>query len=180
LDASRDADRKMLVEMPKEKLVALHLVQMRNLWAVDGLYFLGIEEKFGTQSATSIDARVWEVMGKLEARSLRETLGVSGKTIPELMKALSLSSWSLDLEHKAIEVEEKHAVFRNKKCRVQLTRLEKGLPEFPCKQVRLGYLRSFVRELNPEMEVRCVMCPPDDHPDDVWCEWEFCDRPGGD
>jgi len=180
LDASRDADRRMLAKLPKEKLVDLLLLQMRNLWAVDGLYFLGIEEKFGTESATSIDARVWDVMGKLEARRLRERLGVSGKDIPGLMRALSLTSWSLDLENKAIHIDGKHAIFRNKKCRVQLTRREKGLPEFPCKQVRLGYLRSFVRELNPKMDVRCVMCPPDDHPDDVWCEWEFYDRPGGD
>ena len=41
------------------------------MWAVDGLYYLGIEELFGTKSATEIDRKVWEVMGKIEARKIK-------------------------------------------------------------------------------------------------------------
>ncbi len=52
-------------------------MQLRNLWAVDGLYFLGIEELYGTEVATEIDANVWEVMGKIEARKLKEFLGIT-------------------------------------------------------------------------------------------------------
>lgn len=58
MDAGRKLDRKKLIDMPKENLVDLLFMQIRNLWAVDGLYFLGIEEKFGTESATEIDREV--------------------------------------------------------------------------------------------------------------------------
>ena len=178
MNADREADRKKLMDMPKDELVKLLFLQMRNLWAVDGLYFLGIEEKFDTENATVIDANVWKVMGKIEARRLRNELGLVDNDIPAVIDALRLSSWSLDLEHKDIEVEKDRAVLRNPRCRVQLTRRGAGLSEFPCKRVRWGYLEGFAKELNPDVEVRCNLCPPDDHTEELWCEREFRIRDG--
>jgi len=173
MEPDREEDRKMLMRIPKEQLIELFLLQMRNLWAVDGLYFLGIEEKFGTENATDIDRKVWEVMGKLEARKLKETIKIENNDIPTIMNALKHTSWSLDLENKEIIVEDERGVFRNTNCRVQNTRLKKGLSEFSCKQVRWGYLKSFAKEFNPDIEVKCNVCPPDEHPENLWCEWEF-------
>jgi hypothetical protein len=169
----RESDVKMLEDMDKDRLVELLLTQMRNLFTVDGLYFLGIEERSGTESATSIDANVWKVMGKLEARRLRKVLEIKDNDIQAFMEALRYTSWSLDLEDKEIEVTNEKGIFRTLKCRVQRTRVEKGLGEFSCKGVRGGYLEAFAREFNPEIEVSCSVCPPDEHTDDLWCEWVF-------
>jgi hypothetical protein len=49
----------------------------------------------------------------------------------------------------------------------------KGLDEFGCKPVRFGFLKAFAKEFNPDIVVNCNVCPPDEHPDDLWCEWEF-------
>ena len=173
MHAGRKADTKMLVEIPREKIIELLFMQMRNLWAVDGLYYLGIEEKYGTEGATEIDRKVWEVMGKIEARRLKEILGIKESDIPTVMNTLKLTSWSLDLENKEIEIDEKKGIFRNVSCRVQKTRIKKGLVEFPCKSVRWGYLQSFAKEFNENIEVECNVCPPDEHKEDLWCEWEF-------
>jgi len=173
MHAGREADIKMLVEIPKEKLIELLLMQMRNLWAVDGLYYLGIEEKYGTEGATEIDRKVWEVMGKIEARRLKEILKIKENDILTVMNTLKLTSWSLDLEDKEIEVDEEKGIFRNVSCRVQKTRIKKGLVEFPCKSVRWGYLTSFAKEFNKDIVVECNVCPPDEHKEDLWCEWEF-------
>lgn len=173
MHAGRDADRKLLTQMSNEKLVELLFMQMRNLWAVDGLYYLGIEERYGTEGATEIDRKVWEVMGKIEARRLKEILGIKESDIPTIMEVLRLTSWSLDLEDKEIKVEEDKGVFKNINCRVQKTRIKKGLEEFPCKNVRWGYLKSFAKEFNKNVVVECKVCPPDKHKDDLWCEWEF-------
>jgi len=148
-------------------------MHIRNLWTVDGLYFLGIEEKYDTISATEIDRKVWESMGKIEARRIKDFFEITGSDIPSFMKALSYSSWALDLEDKEIIVEEKRAVIRNIKCRVQITRIKKQLGEFGCKPVRYGFLKAFAKEFNPDISVNCIVCPPDKHPDDLWCEWEF-------
>ena len=171
--SGREPDRKMLMGMEKEKLVDLLFMQMRNLWAVDGLYFLGIEDEFGTESATRIDRKVWEVVGKIEARRLKEVLGLKAHDVPAVIEVLRASSWSLDLEGKEIILGKDRALLRNKDCRVQNTRKNKGLDEFPCKHVRWGYLKSFAKEINEKMVVECNVCPPDEHRDDLWCEWEF-------
>lgn len=173
IEISREKDKKLIQEIPRELLPDFVFMHLRNMWAVDGFYYLFIEEKFGTETATEIDRKVWEVMGKIEARRIKKLFNIKGKDIPSLMKALSYSGWALDLEDKEIVVEKNRGIIRNTKCRVQNTRLSKGLSEFGCKPVRFGFLKSFAKEFNPEIVVKCNVCPPDKHPDDLWCEWEF-------
>ena len=167
---SRDDDRKIIEKIPKNKLADYVFMHLRNMWAVDGLYYLGIEEAFDTEAATEIDRKVWEVMGRIEARRLRTLFDITENDIPSVLKALRLSGWSLDLEDKEIIVEKDRAIVRNVKCRVQNT---KGLVEFGCKPVRWGFLKSFAKEFNPNIEVKCNVCPPDKHSKNLWCEWEF-------
>jgi hypothetical protein len=93
--------------------------------------------------------------------------------IASMIKALRYSSWALDLEDKEIEIKKEKAIVRNVRCRVQNTRIKKGLSEFGCKPVRFGFLKAFAKEFNPDIVVNCNVCPPDEHPDNLWCEWEF-------
>jgi hypothetical protein len=167
-------DRKMLETMPNSKLLDFFFLQVRNLWRVDGLYFLGIEKKFGIEAAAEIDASVWEAMAAIEARSLRKLIQTSeNPNIPQIIDLLRMSSWALDQPFKTIEISDKKAVLWVKKCRTQETRLNKGLTEFPCKNVRHGYLKNFAKTFNPKVKVNCSVCPPDKHPKDSWCKWEF-------
>ncbi|MCK5559558.1 MAG: hypothetical protein KAJ51_03150 [Thermoplasmata archaeon] len=169
--SSKKAHREYLMSMSKEQLVELMFTHLRNMWSVDGLYYIGIEEKFGTQAATEIDANVWAVMGKLEARRLREVLGIEPNDIESVAQYMKATGWHLDLEDVELEIEDNKIIERNIDCRVQTTRIKKGLGEFPCKPVRFGYLKSFFKKLNPNIEVKCNKCPPDVHSDGLWCEW---------
>ncbi|MFP3985029.1 MAG: DUF6125 family protein [Candidatus Bathyarchaeia archaeon] len=166
-------DLEILSSMPRDRLLELFFLQIKNLWRVDGLYFLGIEEKFGTEAATKIDADCWKILGKLEARELKETLDVKETDVAALMRALRSTSWALYQTGKESEASAEKGVFRVTHCRTQETRTEKGLGEFPCREVRFGYLQSFAKEFNPNIEVVCRRCPPDPRPEAVWCEWEF-------
>jgi len=163
----------MLEGMPKVKLLDLFFYHIRNLWRVDGLYFLGVEERFGTEAATAIDTNCWALMGKLEARELKTLLDVKEGDVPSLMYALRNTSWSLDQRDKEIEVTKARGVYRVTRCRTQETRIRKGLPIFPCRYVRFTYLKSFTEEFNPDIEVNCRVCPPGERPMNVWCEWGF-------
>ncbi|MEM0008143.1 MAG: DUF6125 family protein [Candidatus Bathyarchaeia archaeon] len=167
-------DREMLAKIPMEKLLDYFFLQIRNLWRVDGLYFLRIEKGFGTEAATEIDADVWEAMAAIEAKSLQRMFGVGeNPDIPTIMRLLRLTSWALDQPFKTVEVSAERAVLSINRCRTQEARLSKSLGEFPCKRVRFGYLRNFAKTLNPKVEVNCLVCPPDKHPQDLWCSWEF-------
>jgi len=165
--------RLSLSKLSKKSLLDLFHFQIKNIWRVDGLYFLGIEKEFGTQAASTIDEECWRAMGTLEARQLKEILHTKEWSISKIMEALELTSWALDQRDKKVQVQKDHAFFRVVNCSTQLTRIRKGLTEFPCKPVREGYLRAFVHELNPSVTVTCNICPPGAHPEDAWCEWRF-------
>lgn len=173
---SQAIDRVFLSRLPKKKLLDLMYFQIRNIWRVDGLYFLGIEKEFGTQAASKIDEECWRIMGTLEARQLKDILEVKEWSVPWIIRALRLTSWAMDQQHKKVVAQKDRALFRVVSCGTQLTRLKKGLTEFPCRPVREGYLKAFVKELNPNVEVTCKVCPPGPHSNETWCEWEFTRR----
>lgn len=173
MSVSQAEDRKMLKEMPINKLLDLFFLHIRNLWRVDGLYFLGIEDKFGTEAATEIDADCWNYMGRVEARDLKGLLGVEEVDPASFIKLLRNTSWSLYQREVETKVTERGAIYQVNVCRTQLTRMRRGLGVFPCKKVRFGYLKSFAQELNPNTEVICEVCPPDERPEGLWCRWRF-------
>jgi len=34
-------------------------------------------------------------------------------------------------------------------------------------------IAKVAREINPRFKARCLKCPPDPHPKEYWCSWEF-------
>ena len=168
-----EKDLQVLYNMTKKQLLELFFLHIKNLWRVDGLYFLGIEEKFGTEEATRIDANCWKTMGKIEARELKKALDLKENDIPALIQAIHNTSWALYQTGKKSEVTAERGLFQVTRCRTQETRLRKGLEEFPCKKVRFSYLESFAKEFNPKIQVICKQCPPDPHHNSSWCQWEF-------
>jgi hypothetical protein len=168
-----EEDYEMLNNLPKETLLNLFHMHIRNTFRVDGLYFLGIEEKSGSEAATQIDTNCWKLLGKLEARELKNLLKIEKNDILALMYALRNTSWSLYQEEKQVETSPNRGVYRVVKCRVQEARIAKKVGVFPCKNVRFSYLKAFAKELNPNIEVSCRTAPPDQRREGFWCEWDF-------
>ena len=164
-----------LKKLDKDSLIKLLLLQVRNVWRVDGLYFLGIEKRFGVEAATEIDREAWRTLAKIEAKDLIKTFGVEKiDTIYDFMELLKRTGWALYQNEVKIEyLNDKEAVFKVTKCKIQETRLKKGLDIFPCKPVRLGYLEEFVRTINENIGVNVIRCPPDDKEPEYWCGWRF-------
>lgn len=172
MNTSRNDDIMMLSSLNEWELVDLLLFNIKNLWRVDGLYFLGIEEKFGMEAATSIDVNCWQYLAEIEAKYLKKMFSLESN-LEGLAKALRYTSWALDHPSKEIEIKDEVLVFRITDCHTQKTRKEKGLPQFFCKSVRFNYLKIFVENFSPNIDVCCKICPPDIHPDNIWCEWHF-------
>ncbi|MEN6545325.1 MAG: DUF6125 family protein, partial [Armatimonadia bacterium] len=62
----------------------------RSYLAVDGLWFVMCEQRSGFEAALELDAEVWKVMSKLQARKAREVLGLPGNSLEELARGLGL------------------------------------------------------------------------------------------
>ena len=74
----------------------------RSFFAVDGLWFMMIEEATSFDKALEIDKKVWRVMPKIQCKKLREIYDLQGNTLRDLAKAvtikLSLEGYKADIE----------------------------------------------------------------------------------
>jgi len=174
-DSFSESDRELFDPMAREKLYDFLFMQIKNLWRVDGLYFLGVEKRHGTAEATEVDTECWQYMGRVEAQELKKFMGVEAPCSPqEMLRLLRHTSWSLSHLVKSWQIHpDGSASFCVEHCRIQNIRLDKGLEPHPCRQVREPYLKAFVRELNPAVELVCLSCPPKRTRPEVWCAWMF-------
>lgn len=62
----------------------------RSYFAVDGLWFVKTEQKYGFEDAMILDEMIWDVMPKIQARKARELLGIEGHTLGDLLMAFQL------------------------------------------------------------------------------------------
>lgn len=167
------ADREMFDRLSREELYEYIFMQIKNIWRVDGLYFLGIEKRHDMEEATDVDAECWRYMGKVEAREIKMFLGMESPDPAGVLWALRHTSWAVSHDLKSFGEADGRAEFSVDTCRTQMIRLDKGLEAHPCRRVREGYLAAFVKEMNPAVKLSCVSCPPERTTDEVWCRWAF-------
>jgi hypothetical protein len=163
-----------LRSLDKEELVRIVMDDAKNWLAHDGLWFQAVEGAHGMDAAIAADRAAWERFTVLEAKRIMERLGMEpGGGIPALLECLEHRLYARLNTQEATEVSGTRAVFVMRDCRVQSARKRKGLPDFPCKSVGIVEYGEFAKTVDPRIRTRCVACPPDDHPDDLWCAWEF-------
>lgn len=74
--------------MFEQSLLAEYL--RRSYFALDGLWFVKVEERLDFAQALELDAAVWQVLAKIQARKTRELLGLTGNKLSDLLSALQL------------------------------------------------------------------------------------------
>jgi hypothetical protein len=163
-----------LRSLEKEELVRIVMDDAKNWLAHDGLWFQAVEGAHGMDAAIAADAAAWERFTEVEAKRILERLGLApGGGIAALVECLQHRMYArLNTQEVALATDTR-AVFVMRDCRVQAARRRKGLPDFPCKSVGLVEYAGFAHAVDPRIRTRCVACPPDAHPDDAWCTWEF-------
>jgi hypothetical protein len=146
----------------------------KNWLAHDGLWFQAVEQAHGIEAAIRADTEAWRRFTVVEAKRIMERHGIgAGGGIPALVRALSLRLYAFINVQDTIEQTDRRVVFRMRDCRVQSARRRKGLADFPCKPVGLVEYDWFARTIDPRIKTRCRHCPPDPHPEESWCAWEF-------
>jgi hypothetical protein len=158
----------------KEELYSLMEDFAKRWLAHDGLWFQAVEKGRGMDEAIEADKAAWEKFTVLEAKRIMKFLGVEpGGGIPALKKALQLRLYAFINKQEIIDVDENTIIFRMNDCRVQSARKRKQMPDFPCKQVGIVEYSGFARTIDPRFVTKCMCCPPDDHPEEYYCAWEF-------
>lgn len=160
--------------MGRDDLIGLIEDAARNWLAHDGLWFQAVEQAHGLDAAIRADTEAWRRFTVIEAKRVMERHDIAeGGGIPALVRALSFRLYAFINTQDCVEQTGNRVVFRMRDCRVQSARKRKGLADFPCKSVGLVEYEWFAKTIDPRIRTRCICCPPDQHPEDYWCAWEF-------
>ena len=163
-----------LSQLSKEELIEMIRMFGDNALTIDGLWFTGVEDKFSLDTAVEIDTLTWEKYGAIEARRIKERMNIKEEGLDGLTRALNFQIWLLakGFDYK-IERDGDILVITVTDCRPQKVRIKNGRGEFPCKPVGVALFREFAKVFGENIKMSCLVCPPDKHPEDVWCSWAF-------
>jgi len=165
---------KEVKDLSKEELLELLADASKNWLSHDGLWFRAVEAKYGIEDAMELDRKAWEKFTVIEAKRIMKRLNIEpGGGIPALVQALKFRLYAHINVQEIKEMSDTHCVFHMNRCRVQEARKRQGLPDFPCKSVGIVEYSGFAKTIDPRIKTTCLVCPPDAHPPDVWCAWEF-------
>jgi hypothetical protein len=158
-------------QIPAEKLVELC---SRSAYTLDGLWFTLVEQKFGTDTALEIDTEVWRRLCLTQAKRILKYFSIKeSSSIRNLIKVIELDPLLVVYKPETMELTDKQAILRCTDCPPQKARIRDGRGEFPCKPVGIALFTSYAKVVDPNIKLTCLTCPPDAHPPQFWCEWQF-------
>ncbi len=164
----------MFEELTREQLMRIIDMYAKAWQAMDGAYFLALEQKYGLDTAIEIDKMAWKIFSPIEAARIMKEFNIpEGGGLKALEQALKYRVYATLNTQSTRWVDENTLIFTMESCRVQVARERKGLPDFPCKQVGLIEYEEFARTIDPRIKTECLFCPPDTHPKNAYCSWKF-------
>lgn len=168
-------NQRLLAKLENPEGCRILLEDLAKRWlAHDGLWFQAVEKEYGMDAAIKMDAAAWEKFTALEAERIKKLFNLPDNGgIPVLKEALGLRLYAFLNEQEIIDVDANKIIFRMNDCRVQSARKRKNLPDFPCKSVGLVEYAGFAKAIDARIKTRCIACPPDEHPEEYYCAWEF-------
>jgi hypothetical protein len=170
----RESNVLKIDELSKEQLIGLLQDTAKNWLAHDGFWFLAAEQKFDLETAIELDKEAWRGFAVVEAKRILKRLNMApGGGIAALVKAFDYRMYAFINTYESKIITPNRCIFKMKSCHVQDARKRKNLPDFPCKPVGIIEFSQFASTIDPRIETTCIACPPDRHPDDEWCNWEF-------
>jgi hypothetical protein len=164
----------MITDLPREHLLKLVDIYAKAWQAMDGAYFLALENKYGIDVAIEMDKEAWKIFSPIEATRIMKEFQIDPEGgLKSLEQALGYRVYARLNEQSTEWVDEKTLHFTMNSCRVQVARNRKGLPDFPCREVGEIEYSYFANTIDPRIKTRCIFCPPDSHPENAYCKWEF-------
>ena len=166
--------RKDLEGLTKEELMDYIEDLSKNWLAIDGTWFQAVEKEFGLEKAIELDVAQWKRFTIIEAKRIMRRFNIQENGgISALVKALNYRVYANINVQETVEISDNRCVFRMNDCRVQSARKRRNLPDFPCKSVGIVEYEDFAKTIDPRIKTKCICCPPDQHPDNYYCAWEF-------
>jgi hypothetical protein len=163
-----------LLELPRETLDKLKEGAAANWLANDGVWFQAVEFSKGMTEAKKCNDACWGSFSPFEAWSIKQFLNLpKNPGLAGLKKALYFRLYAAINKQSIVDETPTSFVFHMNDCRVQSTRKRKRLDDYPCKSAGIVEYSTFASAIDSRIKTRCLACPPDEHPADYYCSWQF-------
>jgi len=173
-EAVGDEGIRLLADLSKDELIRIIIDDAKNWLAHDGLWFQAVEKSHGMEAAIAADVEAWRSFtvhrGETDHGAPGDEAGrrhTGSRGMPQAPPLRATQPAGRD------RTDRYRVVFRMLDCRVQSARKRRGLADFPCRPVGMVEYAEFAKAIDPRIKMNCVACPPDDHPEEYWCAWEF-------
>jgi len=168
----------VLADASKEDLVGLLGEMGKNWLAADGVWFQTVEQNHDGEdemyTAKRINDTCWTRFSYIEAKIIMKRLGIpENGGIPALQKVMENRQYARINQQEIELVGDNKLIIRMGDCRVQTARKRQGMTDYPCKSAGVVEYRRLAEAVDSRFVMRCIGCPPDPHPEEWWCAWEF-------
>ncbi|MFC2014546.1 DUF6125 family protein [Chloroflexota bacterium] len=153
---------------------ALNEVCFRNLYTVDGLWFLAVEEQFGFETAFKMNQAVWEKGSFILGKRLLNSLDIEAKTPLQAFITMVLAEPLMVVHNPEVTtLTDTRAILHFIECPIQVARIRDGRGVYDGEPGCTIFLKTYAGLIDPDIEVNCLACAPNPEKPDYWCEWEF-------
>ncbi len=170
--ALNKAQMEILSKLSKDELLDYIDMLQKNFWNIHNNWMAYINNEYGEEAAVKGDSHCYGANAKVQMYRFRKMFGLKDD-LQSLMDAMVLSTIWVNGEYEIWKIDESRFRIKITNCYQQVRRLEDGMGEIGCKPAGLAICEAAIKVINPAASVKCLFCPPDEHPDDAWCEWEF-------
>lgn len=164
-----------LMTLPKETLVEMVSMWVKNYWTLQSYWMVFIERDHGFDAAANYDLEIWKHLAKTQAIRLKKLLQL-GDDVQALAIALKYTApqWApAGFDWQYTEVTDRSLKMEVNKCPMGTYRDSLGLELIPCKLGSDQLYRALAQTINPKFEVTCKHAHPDPRKEGVMCQWEF-------
>lgn len=165
-------DTKIFDNMDADELRSYLQFLLRHYRVMDSFWFIYITEMFDQSTAELLNEKVWERVSGMAAKELVERFDIQGKGLEGFVKAQKLYPWCPLIGYEFTQHEDK-VILSVPSCPTQKARLKRGLGEYHCKEMHKKEFINFAQAIDDRIQVDCLFAPPDDHPENMFCQWHF-------
>jgi hypothetical protein len=159
--------------MSREELIKKLKLSMEVITAVDGMWFMNVEELAGYDKALDVDIKVWEHYPRVLERRMKKYYEFEKKGLEGLKEMIEHDPMLIPMDFEFIINDEHSMIFRVHKCPglEAMERMDRKV--FTCEPVETVYLKSFAKICDPRIELEALKLPPRASENDICCEWLF-------